>query len=114
MPGVRQKTHVFTFDGVNYGIRLPDNFYQSIDTVVGISEASDTNRPKITLTKRQAVRNGALIELGILYKKGTRLTRATILCSAAKLQTAISQLEDKNYRGYPIHSAYIPMQRRVV
>lgn len=113
MAGVKQVTHVFTFDGTNYGIKLPQGYYQSIDTKVGISQASDTNRPKFVLTKRQAVRNGALIELGILYKKSNRLTRAKILCSAAKLQSAISQLEGDTYRGFPIHSAYIPMQRRI-
>lgn len=113
MAGVRRITHVFTYDGTNYGIKLPENFYQSIDTVVGVSQASDANRPKFNLTKTQAVRNGALIELGILYRKGTRLTGATILCSAAKLQTAISQLEGKTYRGFPIQSAFIPMQRRL-
>lgn len=113
MAGVRLVTHVFTFDGVNYGIKLPQGFYQSIDTKLGISEASDTNRPKFNVSRREAVRNGALIELGILYKKGTRLVGAKILCSAAKLQTAISQLENDTYRGYTIHSAFIPTQRRL-
>lgn len=114
MAGAKQVTHVFTFDGVNYGIKLPENYYTSIDTKVGISKASDANRPKFVLTKRQAVRNGALIELGILYKKNNRLVRAKILCAASKLQSAISQLEGDSYRGNIIHSAYIPMQRRVV
>lgn len=113
MANAKQVTHVFTFDGVNYGIKLPDSYYDSIDTKVGISKASDTNQPKFVLTKRQAVRNGALIQLGILYKKGTRLTRAKILCASAKLQSAISTLEGDTYRGNIIHSAYIPMQRRV-
>jgi hypothetical protein len=113
MAGAKQVTYVFTFDGVNYGIKLPQGYYDSIDTKVGITEASDTNRPKFVLTKRQAVRNGALTQLGILYKKGTRLTRAKILCASAKLQSAISALEGDTYRGNQIHSAYIPMQRRV-
>ena len=106
-------TYVFTFEGVNYGVKLPEGYYQSIYTKVGITEASDTNRPKFVLRKRDAVRNGALIQLGILYKNGNRLTRAKILCASAKLQSAISALEGDKYRGFPIHSAYIPSQRRV-
>lgn len=113
MAGAKQVTYAFIFEGVTYGIKLPEGYYKSIDTKVGITEASDTNRPKIVLTKRQAIRNGALIQLGILYKKGTRLTRAKILCASAKLQSAISALENDTYRGFKIHSAYIPMQRRV-
>lgn len=113
MAGVPRVTHTFTFDGVNYGIKLPQGYYQNIDTVVGVAQASDTNRPKFNLTKSQAVRNGALIELGILYKKNNRLTRSTILCAANKLQTAISQLEGKTYRTFQIQSAFIPMQRRL-
>lgn len=113
MAGVRQKTYVFAYSGINFGIKLPENYYQNVDALVGISEASDANKPLFTLTQRQCIRAGVLSQIGILYKKGNRLTRSIILCVATKQQQALSDLEGKTYRGFEIRSAYIPMQRRL-
>lgn len=113
MAGVRQVTHAFVIDGVSYGVKLPQGFYANNDQVVGLTEASDTNRPKFVLTQREAVRKGALTQLGILYKKGTRLVKSTILCATPKVMTAISGLEKKQYRGYEIHSAFQSLNRRL-
>lgn len=113
MAGVRRVTYAFVIDGVSYGIRIPQGFYTNIDQVVGLTEATDTNRPKFVLTQREAIKKGAITQLGILYKKGTRLVKATILCATPKVMSAISALEKKQYRGYEIHSAFQTMNRRL-
>ncbi|MUL39346.1 hypothetical protein [Gloeocapsopsis dulcis] len=114
MAGVRRITYTFSYGGSTYGIKLPESYYNSIDSKLGFSKASASEiKGKFVLTKQQALRNGALLELTILYKKGTRLQRSKILCPPSRVQEAIQSLENDEYRGYKIHSAYFGQQRRL-
>lgn len=114
MAGVRRVAYTFGFEGGTYAIRLPLGYYENIDTVLGLTPAGNSAvKGKFLVTKRQALRNGALVELSILYKKGNRLQTSTILCPTVNAARAMQELENKNYRTYPIHSAYFGQRRRL-
>ena len=114
MPGVARDTYTFGFGGSTYAVKLPQNYYTNIDTIVGFTKASDAAvKGKFILGIRQAIKYGALIPIGILYKKGTRLQRSKIYCSPDKFTVAMQELEGKNYRGFEIRSAFIIGNRRL-
>lgn len=114
MAGVVRDTYTFGYGGATYAVKLPQGYYSSINTKVGFTKASDSAvKGKFVLSVREAVKFGALVKIGILYKKGTRLQRSEILCTADKMQTALQELEGDTYRGNVIRSAYITQQRRL-
>lgn len=114
MAGVKRETYTFGYGGSTYAIKLPENYYNSIDTKLGFTKASDSAvKGKFVLSVGQALRQGALLQIGILYLKGTRLQRSKILCPPEKVQTAIQELEGDTYRGLTIRSAYFTRQRRL-
>lgn len=114
MAGVPRDTYTFGYQGGTYGVKLPQNYYTNIDNVCGFTKASDSAvKGKFVLNVRQALKFGALVQIGILYRKGTRLQRSKILCNVANVAQAIQDLEGKTYRGYEIRSAFFTQQRRL-
>lgn len=114
MAGVRRETYTFAYGGSTFAVKLPENYYNSIDTKLGFTKASDSAvKGKFVLGVRQALRQGALLQIGILCLKGTRLQRSKILCPPDKVQTAMQEIEGDTYRGLTIRSAYFMQQRRL-
>ena len=112
MAGVIKDIYTFTVDGATIGVKLPRDFYNAIDTLCGLTKASDTNKPRIVLGVTAAIKSGALAPLGILYLKDGKLRRAKIVCAVTALQGAMAGLIGKRYRqNYDIRGAYFMTQR---
>lgn len=114
MAGVPRDIYTFASGTTTFAIKLPRNYYTSIDTKLGFTKI-DTSavRGKTVFRIAEAVRSGLVIPVGILFLKGTRLTRATIYCPVDKLTTAMQELPDDTYRGFTIRSAVIKQRRRL-
>ena len=115
MAGIIKDVYTVSVDGSLIGIKLPRGYYSNIDTICGLTKASDTTRPKIVLGVSAAIRSGAVAPIGILYKKGNNLVRARIVCSVATLQGALAALLDKKYGKdqADIRGAYFMLNRRL-
>ena len=113
MAGVKRENYTFNFGGASYAVRLPATFYTNIDSTCGFTKADDVIKGKFRIETRDALRNGALVQIGILYLKGNRLVRSKILCATEKVTQAIQSLEGKEYRGFTIRNAYFTTRRRL-
>lgn len=114
MAGVPRDTYTFPYGTTTLAVKLPRTYYDSIDSKLGFTKASaSAAKGLMTLPVRQAIRSGALLQIGILYVKGTKLVRAKILCPPEKAQAAMQDIEDDTYRGFTIRSAYFLLQRNL-
>lgn len=115
MAGVIKDIYSVSVDGALIGIKLPRGYYSNIDTICGLTKVADSARPKIILGVSAAIRSGAVVPIGILYKKGNNLVRARIICSVATLQGALAALHDKKYGKdqHDIRGAYFMLNRRL-
>lgn len=112
MAGVPKDIYTFTVDGAVIGVKLPRDYYNAIDTICGLTKATDANKPRIVLGVTAAIKSGAVAPLGILYLKDGKLRRARIVCAVTALQGAMAGLIGKNYRTTnPIRGAYFTTQR---
>lgn len=114
MAGVPKVTYTFGFSGGTYAVKLPQGYYSSIDSKLGLTKASDsTVKGKAVFSVGEAIKKGFLLQIGILYKKNGRLQRSKIVCALGSVQTAMQDLEDDTYNGNVIRSVYFPRQRRL-
>lgn len=114
MAGVPKDTYTFGFGGATYAVKLPRGYYNSIDTKLGLTKASESAvKGKAVFSVGEAIKHGMLIQIGILYKKGTRLQRSKIVCALGSVQSAMQELEGDQYRTNEIRSAYFTRQRRL-
>lgn len=114
MAGVPRDTYTFSFGEATLAVKLPRNYYDSIDTKLGFTSVSESAaRGLIVLPTKVAIRSGALLQLGILYLQGTKLVRSKILCPPARAHTAMQEIEGDTYRSFTIRSAYFTLQRNL-
>ena len=115
--------HYYTEGSTRFILSLPDVYAaegSTIASALGITKAPANFEPDeddIGLLVSDALRTGKLIRLRISYRvtvSGRNLTKsAKIVCPASKVDTAISALKAKNYKGNNITGAGVPRRRRL-
>lgn len=114
MAGAPRDSYTFTSGGVTYAVKLPQNYYNGIDTILGLTKASDSAiKGKVVFSTNEAIKKGLLFPLKVFYKKGIRLASSTIVCAPDKVANAIQELEGDTYRGFEIRSAGFGRRRRL-
>jgi hypothetical protein len=114
MAGTPRDSYTFTTNGVVYAVKLPRNYYNSIDTILGLNKGSESAiKGKVVFSTNEAIKKGLLFPLRVFYKKGIRLQASTIVCAPDKVASALQELEGDNYRGFEIASAGFGRRRRL-
>lgn len=103
------KAHTLKVGTKNYTIKLPD-VYQGLGTVTGISSGSPENSDG-GHTLSTAKMAGLLGQIRISYKDGTKTKSSLLSVAIDKMDTAVSDVLGKQYRGFTIASASIPRRR---
>lgn len=117
--------HTFNEGSIRYLLDLPDVYASdnsTIATALGLSRKDPkTFEPEdddVWLPVSEGMKTGKLIRLRISYRDtvNSRIVTksARIICPTSKVNTAISGLKGKTYRGKNITGAGIPRRRRIL
>lgn len=105
--------HILENDGVKFGCMLPENSYDNISTIVGITPGDATSIPDHNTTTGALVRGGEAGRIAVTLVDGSKLKTRRILCSAQKMSTAVGALPGNTYNGLTIRSARFPRRMRL-
>lgn len=113
------KGHSFTVDGTKFLITLPDVYDSTGNTIgqaFGLSKLSDTYTPDdsdASLTVSEGLKTGKLIRLRLSYKVAGKAKSARVVCPTQKVDTGLSAVLGKTYKGADITGAGVPRRRRL-
>ena len=115
--------HYYTENSIRFILSLPDVYDSEGSTIagsLGFTKAPDNFEPDendVGLSVSDGLRTGKLIRLRLSYRdtvNGRTITKsARIVCPASKVNTAISALRSKQYKGNNITGAGVPRRRRL-
>lgn len=89
-------------------LQAPNSYQGSLDTVTGISEATETEQDRADTPVDRLLKVGVLFRVAIQYTSGTGRKTARLLVTRPKLGTALDGLIGKSFRGGEITKARIP------
>lgn len=103
---IAKALHVVTVGAAKVGVMLPD-FYDSIDTIVGVTKATGVASYDVRGSLNGLIRDGQILHLRIswLPSGATKTKTANIICDMTKAPTAAGDLIGKDFRGGKIKGA---------
>ncbi len=117
-----KKKFVLTIRGNSFIMNLPA-YYDGINQYLGMREATENDNNLPPMTTQGLLRSGLGVPLTLSRKIATtnKYARNTIVVPVAHLETALSQLEGKNFTTYKgstaitgeIINAYFKSKRRL-
>lgn len=105
--------HVIENGGVKFGCLLPENTYDGIATIVGVTPSAGSATTDHNTTTSALVRSGEAGKISITILDGTKLRTRRILCAADKMSTAIGALPGNAFGTATIRSARFPRRMRL-
>lgn len=103
--------HVVSIGTNKYAVDLPD-IYDSISSVVGVSQATASDTFVGGGSAAQLIRQGQAIRINVRYLDGTKTKTTSILCDIDKAAGAVKALKGKTIANMTIKSACLPRRAR--